>query len=1414
MTYSISRLVLSVSLFLSSIFSLNPFGSINIHNSNSRDPLPVVVQQAPTEEPGIALPFSESFRNSTASADWVMGGSAALTGNGSIDPSGDGWLRLTNKSTYQTGYVYYNKSIPANQGLIIDFDYASWGGNGADGISFFLFDGTTTSFKIGANGRSLGYAQKCGINGLSGGYLGIGLDEFGNFSAANECKIGGPGKRPDTVAVRGPGSLLNGYAYIAGSSKLTVGIDTPNVSTRPSQTGNRYRHTTIIIEPVGLSSRITVKMTLGYGTAPVTVIPPTIINSTSPATLKFGFAATTDTGTNYHEIRNLAIQAKGLDISATKTITDLNGGNVEPGDILQYSVAIKNISDHTISGIEFSDPIPANTTYYPNSVSIPAGSTLVSETPNVVVNGLSVPSLSQANITFKVKIDSPLNNGTIISNQASIKFDVDGNGTNETTINTDGDLTASGEQPTTTTVLSGPVFTQSTKQVALTDLDGNSAASPGDTLTYSIILKNSGNANTVNAQFTDSIPMKTTYNTGTASASSGIPTYDSVANSIQWAGNINAGSQVSITFSVTIDSSGVQIRDVISNQGQLLYDSDGNGGNDATQLTDSDLTQSGVQPTEIMIGGRPEGVAIKTAEDLNGGNVEPGDIIRYTIYMQNLSSYDSNAMEFIDNIPNFTELVPNSISEPTGSTIITTEPTLKIQGINVPSHSSLSLSFEVQIAGTLPAGVTQIENQGIIYYDTNNDGINDASQPTDGDTTLAGNQLSILQLTAGANFSSSNKVVELFSDADGNQAVSPGDLLRYTIKIINSGNQDAALASLIDALPDELTYLAGSLSSTPAIPVPSYNVSDNQIEWGASVAAGSTVTIQYIATVKSGLFPGLVINNQGVIYSGIDVSYTDGNLSEPGSQTTSITLGGQPQGLAIKSATDLNGGNLEPGDIIRYDIQMNNSSSYDAINLEFSDSIPNYCDYVIGSLSVPSGTVVISETPLIRVQGIDVYARSLSNLSFKVKVRDTVPAGINTISNQGLVFYDSDGNGSNDAFQNTDGDTSVSGNQPTILSLAAGAVFTNSSKAVELFSDVDGNGSVSPGDILQYTLVIRNTGNQDASGVSLQDLLPGQITIVSGSIVTDPSNPPANYSDGKVIWGGDISAGSSVTIKYQAEVNAGLTTGTLIQNQGGVLLAGDTFLTDGDPSEPGSQATEVTLGGSPQGMAVKSVVDLNGGNLEPGDVIRYEVVMKNESTYDSLNMEFNDSAPSSTKIIPSSVSSPSGTVVVATESNLRISGINVFALTQVSITFNVQVNSSIPSGVSEISNQGVIYYDSDGNGNNDSSQLTDGDLAIDGLQPTRIKIIAGANLENSSKEVALAIDSDGNGLVSPGDTLEYTIRLSNQGNQDSDVLKMVDSIPAHTSYKVDSGGASMGVFSFDTMTCLQKQPNNIRIRPD
>ena len=68
--------------------------------------------------------------------------------------------------------------------MLVQFDYATWGGTGADGLAFFLYDGSTSSgsFHAGASGGSLGYASCNSTPGLSNAYIGVGFDEFGNFT--------------------------------------------------------------------------------------------------------------------------------------------------------------------------------------------------------------------------------------------------------------------------------------------------------------------------------------------------------------------------------------------------------------------------------------------------------------------------------------------------------------------------------------------------------------------------------------------------------------------------------------------------------------------------------------------------------------------------------------------------------------------------------------------------------------------------------------------------------------------------------------------------------------------------------------------------------------------------------------------------------------------------------------------------------------------------------------------------------------------------------------------------------------------------------------------------------------------------------------------------------------------------------
>lgn len=250
------------------------------------------------------------FSGPQAPEDWVLGGDAEMTGDGQTDPEGDGWLRLTDNESYEIGYAVYDKALDTANGLAFSFDYTSWGGSGADGITFFLMDGETTmeEFNPGGYGGSLGYAPRHKVTeGLSNAIVGIGLDEFGNFSHAGEGRTGGHGRTPDSVSIRAAGDGFEGYEFIDGTERLQQGIDIRNTNERPDQTGSDYRNVSIMFTPVEQQFSLTLTMQFGADTEPEQLFKDLLLPGIIPATVKFGFTASTASATNIHEIRNLVI---------------------------------------------------------------------------------------------------------------------------------------------------------------------------------------------------------------------------------------------------------------------------------------------------------------------------------------------------------------------------------------------------------------------------------------------------------------------------------------------------------------------------------------------------------------------------------------------------------------------------------------------------------------------------------------------------------------------------------------------------------------------------------------------------------------------------------------------------------------------------------------------------------------------------------------------------------------------------------------------------------------------------------------------------------------------------------------------------------------------------------------------------
>src|ERR1700694_594563 len=157
------------------------------------------------------------------------------------DPNSGGALRFTNKGS-ESGAILSLFNYPlSTQGLQVSFTTVTYdggsggaGSDGPDGISFFVQDASYLA-DVGAFGGSLAYTCSNanndstvnpntllprGYDGLQGGYIGLGIDEYGNFlngvtntlgesgtSATGDNTATGGGYQPGRIGLRGSGSI-------------------------------------------------------------------------------------------------------------------------------------------------------------------------------------------------------------------------------------------------------------------------------------------------------------------------------------------------------------------------------------------------------------------------------------------------------------------------------------------------------------------------------------------------------------------------------------------------------------------------------------------------------------------------------------------------------------------------------------------------------------------------------------------------------------------------------------------------------------------------------------------------------------------------------------------------------------------------------------------------------------------------------------------------------------------------------------------------------------------------------------------------------------------------------------------------------------------------------------------------------
>jgi hypothetical protein len=282
--------------------------------SDRRPPLvrpgEALARELPVPKPSATLLVSESFQNGvTAPNAWFYTQGACLTAgatpppgslpacgsNAPQDPPGAGALQLTTPTSYTTTIVGWNAPLPTEHGLEVIFTSFSFEGTGGDGTLLFFTDGSKDPPSApGYSGGCLAYLGNinylCPGPPLANAYLGVGFDEFGDYSAFLHAN--GNQTIPDTVALGGAESTS--FPYLGGVDNaqgepvsLPFPLDDPTASTRQADAPT-------IAVSLRHNGQVTVAIDIHNGHGFVTYVSKRIVGVNGqpkvPKTVYVGFA--------------------------------------------------------------------------------------------------------------------------------------------------------------------------------------------------------------------------------------------------------------------------------------------------------------------------------------------------------------------------------------------------------------------------------------------------------------------------------------------------------------------------------------------------------------------------------------------------------------------------------------------------------------------------------------------------------------------------------------------------------------------------------------------------------------------------------------------------------------------------------------------------------------------------------------------------------------------------------------------------------------------------------------------------------------------------------------------------------------------------------------------------------------------
>ena len=545
-----------------------------------------------------------------------------------------------------------------------------------------------------------------------------------------------------------------------------------------------------------------------------------------------------------------------------------------------------------------------------------------------------------------------------------------------------------------------------------------------------------------------------------------------------------------------------------------------------------------------------------------------------------------------------------------------------------------------------------------------------------------------------------------------------GDQIQFDITVTNKGPDDATTVSVRDRLPTGLDFVSATTTAG------SYD-SVSGIWTVGSLADGAAETLSIRATVTS-VTP--LTNVAEIITSApIDIDSTPDNGNDQEDDQSLITITPTVTDLSLSQTANQTSPNV--GQNVIYTLVVENAGPDTASNvvvrdllpagLDFVNAIPSQGNYDASNGRWTVGVVPPGVTPSLQLEATVVTPGSKSNVA-EIIAADQ---------------YDLD---------------SQPGNANAGEDDQASLVVTPPVSDLSIQKQIDIS-RPRIGDNVQYTVTVSNSGPNDASGVSVLDLLPASLSFAGASTVSGA------YDSNSGIWSiGEIGSGQSVVLTIE---------GTVISATGGTntaeIYAADQYDPDSTPGNGvASEDDQAAVQFSPATADLSLVKTANRSEVNVGEQVTFEIVVTNAGPDIATGLSVLDSMPpglgfASANPVTGNFDSSTGI--------WTIGELAVNASTSLAIVANA-IDPGLSTNVAQV--QSVDQLDPDSLPGN--HQLSEDDQSSVSVTAAQIDLQLSMVVDQSAPNV--------------GDRVRFTLRVDNDGPSNATGVAVRDLLPSGLSY--------------------------------